>query len=338
MIENSIHKINNLFLIGAGLTRAMIPEAPLNDELLGKMICSNPNTLLKKYQDKYNGIKDIEILLTRLDLEIAQNSSEKEQLQKDRKIIDGDIAEYFEQFRFKEQSLPTNKWLETLAKQLFKDEDAIITTNYDCFLEGLLDYYKVWHPTEGYVNAYDPRKKSNLPETEENPKGIKFYKIHGSENFRECKVFEKGPTEQTILGFVVHKSIYPVSGKNTNVGWAEEFCKEYIVAPSFVKIPHFQIADMVNEAKDVAKTAQNMVIIGLSLRNGDIFLRLILTSFINYTRQNKKRLIIVDPESCPILEKIKIFCVGNIEHINFISISQKMEEGLVDLIKLLERV
>ena len=316
----------------------MIPEAPLNDGLLGKIISSNPNTPLKEYQDRYNGIKDIEILLTRLDLEIAQNSSEKEQLQKDRKIVNGDIAKYFEQFRFKEERLSTNKWLEILATQLFENNDAIITTNYDCFLEGLLDHYKVWHPTEGYVNVYDPRKKSSLPETGQNPKGIKFYKIHGSENFRECKVFdtEKGPKEQTILGFIVHKSIYPVSGENTYVGWAEKYCKEYIIAPSFVKIPHFQIADMVNKAVDVTRTAQSMVIIGSGLRNEDVFLRLILTSFINYTRQNRKRLIIVDPDACAILEKIKIFCAGNIEHINFILISQQMEEGLVDLIKLLE--
>lgn len=312
----------------------MFPNAPLNRDLLHSIIETNPGTLLKKYQIRYH-TDDIEILLTRLDLEIDQNSYEKEQLQKDRKTIEEDISKYFEQFRFEEEYLQKNIWLETLAKKLFKDSDAIITTNYDCFLEGLLDYYKLWHPGDGYVNVYDPR----IPTNRKNPKGIKFYKIHGSENFRECKEFDgKGPTGKTIIGFIVRKGVYPLSGKNTNVGWAEEHCGKYIIAPSFVKIPHFQIADIVNKAVEVAKTTQNMVIIGSSLRDEDIFLRLILTGFVNYRAQNKKKLIIVDPKACAILEKIKIFCVGSTEQINLVSISKKIEEGLGDLINLLEAV
>jgi hypothetical protein len=331
-------QVNNIFLLGAGFSRATI-EAPTNDNLLGKVISSNDSTPLKRYKDRYIS-EDIEILLTRLDLEIAQNPSEKEQLQQDRKTIEMDISKYFEQFRFKEERLQTNKWLEALAIQLFKDNDAIITTNYDCFLEGILDYYKVWHPEEGYVNVYDPRIPTNIPEKIlKNPKGIKFYKIHGSENFRECKEFDrKGSTEKTIIGFIVHESIYPLSGENTNVGWVEEHCKRYIIAPSFVKIPHFQIADMVNKTVDVAKTAQNMVIIGSGLRDEDIFLRSILAVFINHTLQHKKKLIIVDPQAFAILEKIKIFCVGSTEHINFISLSEKIEEGLGNLIKLLDDI
>jgi len=215
--------------------------------------------------------------------------------------------------------------METLATKLFKDDDAIITINYDCFLEGLLDHYKIWHPKEGYVNAYDPRSlQANSPGTRKNAKGIKFYRIHGSENFRECKVFDaSGVTEQTILGFIINEDIYPESGKNSKLGWVKRFCEEYIIAPSFVKIPHFQIADMVNKAIDVAKTAQNMVIIGSSLRDEDIFLRLILTGFINHALQNKKKLIIVEPDADPILGKIDNFCIDGTQHITFHKIPKK---------------
>ncbi len=330
---------NTIFLLGAGFLRAMIPEAPLNNDLLGKIISSNSSTPLKKYQSKYNGTEDIEILLTRLDLEIAQHSSEKEQLKNDRKTIEYDISKYFEQFRFKKESLQTNKWLMALATQLFKDNDAIITTNYDCFLEGLLDYYNIWHIRKGYASVYDPSWMSNSPETKENPMGIKFYKIHGSENFRECKIFDdKGETKQTMIGFITNENIYPVSGKNSNLGWVEEFSEEYIVAPSHVKIPHFQIADMANKAVEVAKTAHNMVIIGSGLRGEDIFLWLILSGFINRTLPNKKNLIIIDPDACAVLEKTKNFLADNPERINLLLLPNKIEDCLGNLIKLLEDV
>ena len=35
----------------------------------------------------------------------------------------------------------------------------------------------------------------------------------------------------------------------TVAGWVEEFSERYIIAPSFVKIPHFQIADMINKRR-----------------------------------------------------------------------------------------
>ena len=336
MPESSSKEVNNLFLIGAGFTKAVFPNAPLNADLLRSIIKANPETLLRKYQIRYH-TDEIEILLTRLDLEKEELKSE--QLREDRKKINEDIAKYFGRFRFRSQILQDNKWLEYFAKQILQSNDAIITTNYDCFLEGMLDYSEVWHTREGYINAYDPSEMANCPETRENPKGIKLYKIHGSENFRECKVLdEKGVTEQTILGFIINENIYPVSGKHSRLGWVEEFSKEYIIAPSFVKIPHFQIADMLNKAKDVAKTAQNMVIIGSGLRNEDIFLRLILTGFINHDLQNKKKLITVDPNADSILEKIEKFWIGGTQHITFQQIPKKIEEGLGDLINLLEDV
>lgn len=335
-MKNPESPSNNLFLIGAGFTKAVFPSAPLNANLISSITVHDPETLLRKYRIRYR-TDDIEILLTRMDLEREELKSE--QLSEDRELINSQIAIYFERFRFNKEILPEKAWLSSFAKDLYSENDAIITTNYDCFLEGLLDHYKVWHPVEGYVNAHDPTYRANFPETRENPKGIKFYKIHGSEHFRECKVFdEKGETGQTILGFIVKESIYPVSGKNRHLGWVEEFSEEYIVAPSFVKIPHFQIADMVNKATDVAKTAQNMVIIGSSLRNEDLFLRLILTGFINHTLQNKKKLITVDPNADSILEKIENFWIAGTQHITFHQIPKKIEEGLGDLIKLLDDV
>lgn len=327
---------HNLFLTGAGFTKSDFPDAPLNANLLQLVIRDSPQTLLRTYKVRYH-TDDIEILLTRMDLETEEVQSER--LRKDRETIKRDLAKYFEQFRFRVQILENNKWLEDFAKKVLRPNDAIITTNYDCFLEGLLDHYKVWNTTGGYVNAYDPSQRDNSSQTPRKPKGIKIYKIHGSENFRECKVFnDKDVTEQTILGFIINESIYPASGKNRHLGWVEKFCEEYILAPSFVKIPHFQIADMVNKAKDVATTAQNMAMIGSSLRNEDIFLRLILTGFISHAPRQKKKLIVVGPNADSILEKNENFWSGGTQNIIFHRIPKNIEDGLDDLIKLLEDV
>lgn len=339
-MNNNNLQINNLFLLGAGFTRAIFPNAPLNKDLLPVLCTGTPRITLTKYHRIYK-TDDIEILLTQLDMRIPLSPhGEQTALKTVRRDIEQQLAEYFRQFRFTEGRLKANNWLETLAKKLFKDNYAIITTNYDCFLEGLLDFYNVWYPREGYVNVYDPSIPTRFPERVlRNPKGIKFYKIHGSENFRECKQFDdKGETEKTIIGFIIDENIYPVSGKNRNLGWVKKYSKEYIIAPSFVKVPHFQIADMLNKAIDAAKTAKNMVIIGSGLRDEDIFLRSILTSFITHGLQNKKKLITVDPNADLILEKIEKFWIGGTQNITFHKISKNIEDGLFDLIKQLEDV
>ncbi|MBN2314521.1 MAG: hypothetical protein JXM79_11370 [Sedimentisphaerales bacterium] len=328
---------SNLFLIGAGFTKAVFPHAPLNKNLLSVLCQGAWCNTLKKYYREYK-TEDIEILLTHLDLDILHIKATKQNaLQEVRKTIEKQLAEYFQKFRFKEELLKTNKWLETLAKQLFKSNDAIVTTNYECFLEGLLDYYKVWHPMKGYANIYHPGERANSPKVRENPKGIIFYKIHGSEHFRECTTFnERGPTEKTIIGIVINKSIYPISGENTNLGWVERHCKEYIIAPSFVKIPHFQIADTVNKAILAAQNTQNMIICGSSLRNEDGFIRLILTGFMSKRIQNDKRLMIVDPNADSISGKIEKFWIDGTQNITIHLIHKNIEDGLGDLIKLLE--
>jgi len=331
---NENTKNNNMFLIGAGFTKAVFPEAPLNKDLFHAVVSSDPKTKLGLYSKKY-GTEDIEILLTRMDLETEELQSER--LRRDRETIKQDLAKYFERFRFCVSNHENNKWLEDFATKLFQPNDSIITTNYDCFLEGLLDYYNLWHPKEGYVNAYDPSENANFPKKRVNPKGIKFYKIHGSENFRECDVLnDEGITGQTIIGFIINESIYPLSGKNSTLGWVKKHSKEYIIAPSFVKIPHFQIADTVNEAILAAQNAQNMVICGSSLRNEDGFVRLILTGFMSKGLQNKKKLITVDPNADSILERIEKFWIDGTHNITFHKIPKNIEEGLGDLIKLLE--
>ena len=103
-------------------------------------------------------------------------------------------------------------------------------------LEGVLDYLGVWTPRDGYARISAFPTDSIFP----NPKQIIIHKIHGSENFVESSVIGKNKN-QTGIGFNINDSIYPKSGANSHLGGGILNPRPYIIAPSFVKIPH---ADM----------------------------------------------------------------------------------------------
>jgi len=57
----------NIYLLGAGFTKAVYPKIPLNKDLLGAIV-GNGGTKLLVYQKKYK-TEDIERLLTQIDLD-----------------------------------------------------------------------------------------------------------------------------------------------------------------------------------------------------------------------------------------------------------------------------
>ena len=340
--------INNLFLLGAGFTKSVFSNAPLNSELLQKVIdsCKLPpnrnrielnvngerilkTTLPKECSEKYE-TSDIEVLLTRLDLEISayqdnalrNDRKEIERLLNERKDIERLLVEYFRQFRLgynnNLQVLEKNTWLESFAKKLLRENDAIVNLNYDCSLEGLLDHYEVWSPNGGYVEI------ANFSQNEcpENPKDVHIAKIHGSENFRLCSVLQD--KDRKYVSFEINGAIYPRSGKNQ--AFTEGIDPEaYIIAPSFVKIPHEDIERMMIEVLDVVDKAKNFIIIGCSMRPEDAFLWLLLTKFLCRPDKNG-RIIIVDPHADSTKEKINSHYWGGNEVTNVVEIKGELQK------------
>jgi len=321
MPESSYKKVNNLFLIGAGFTKAVLPEAPLNKDLLEELIkyCETKNieTPLKKYKQEYK-TDDIEILLTRLDLEIAgSRPNNTKSLEVERATIERQIAARFMTFVFNEERFNKNKWPCNLAK-LFSDKDAIVSLNYDCFLEGLLGCSGLWDPT-GYAHVKHPSFKPENP----NPRNILVYKIHGSSNFR---IFQK------VIIPIIDDAIFPCS-EECVIPFNSNETPLYIIAPSFVKIPHVQIADMINKAIKVANYAKNMVIGGCSLRPEDSSVWLIITSFIKKELPTTKNLIIIDPDANNIKDRIVSYWVGSTQHLNICPIPKTFQDGIEELLE-----
>ena len=298
-MNNTKPQVNNMFLIGAGFTKAVFPQAPLNKDLLPILCDGAASTTIKRLYRAHK-VTDIEILLTHLDLEILRPKQKKQiALQQVRKKIEQKLAEYFEQFRFQKEIITKSIWLKDFAN-LFQPNDAIISLNYDCLLEGVLDYYEVWSPADGYPGIGAPPPFVNLPA---NLKKILIFKIHGSEHFIEAP--DPMNNTRNAIGFLINESIYPRSGKHEDFDFGIHDLTKciYIIAPSFVKIPNHEIELMMLKALKTSESVKNFVIIGCGLRKEDSFLWLLLTNFLNQSISNRK-LIIVDPYAEEIKSKI----------------------------------
>jgi hypothetical protein len=315
------NKINSLFIVGSGITKAIFPNAPLNADLLPNLIAEGASPTIAFYYKKY-ATDDIEKLLTDLDLDAGENPQTKA----DRAKINAELSVYFSKFRYSQPDGKTITWLETFAKKLLKPHDAILTLNYDCFLEGALDNYEVWTPNGGYAQIGHFFADS-IPK---NPKGIVFYKIHGSEHFVESSIADN--QAQSDISFIIDSSVYPKSGKSRHFGGGIIDPRSYIIAPSFIKIPHVKIAAMMLQALTIAEAAKNLIIIGCGMRPEDNFLWLLLTRFIK-REPDRKRLVIVDPLSQKIWNRIAKYWIGDIcEFAKVCLIPGGVEESLENLL------
>jgi len=266
---------DNFYILGAGFTKAVFNSAPLNDQLFGKLVDTNPSSTLKSLAEKYD-TQDIELLLTKLDIDIQQGHYEPEL----RIRINNEIACYFQRFRFTPDILNENAWIEEFACNAFQEDDVILNLNYECFLEGLLDYFDIWNPNKGY-GVID---NILVGEDNINAKNIQILKIHGSEHFTLQKYFDK--PESAALSYEFNENIFPKSGAHSFLGprsipshsSERDEVRPYVIAPSYVKIPTVEIAYLMIDAIEAINKSKNVIVIGCGLRLEDSFLWLLLTA------------------------------------------------------------
>ena len=321
----------NLFILGAGLTKSIFNSAPLNDELVNALLDFNPSSQLKILSEKY-ATHDIELLLTKLDIDIHQGGYDSEI----RNEINADIAGYFQRFRFKPNILNEKRWLEKFALKSFNNDDVIINLNYECFLEGLLDYLGIWNPNKGYGVINNVL----IDDSCVNVKNIQILKIHGSENFTQQPIFNK--PESSSVTFEFNESIFPKSAANSFFGhrsvpipfWKNHAVKPYIIAPSYVKIPVVEIIYLMIDAIEAAKTSDKIIIIGCSLRPEDSFLWLLLTTFFRNPNWRNRKSIIISPEANRIGNQIRQFWGGIVSNC-LTEIPSKLENAIDELCALL---
>ena len=314
-------KTKQVYLVGAGFTKSIFPnDATLNKGLLNALTVYWETDVFEKYKKKYknmNGdIWDIEKLLTYIDMEIGDegyyNPESQSKLVQDRLEINEAIASYFKQFRFKKEILNKNKWLNCFSQNILQRDDVIVNLNYECFLEGMLDYLHLWEPINGYIGVhFHPDAKAEALKD----KQVKIIKVHGSENFVISSCY---PDENMkSIGCVFDEEIFPNSAQYSHLGGGMLEPKSYVIAPSFIKNTHVQITDMMLKAINVARIADTLIIIGCGIRKEDLFVRFFLTSFMNVENLNskvKKKIIIVDYNAKELRNKISTFWSNNLKY------------------------
>ena len=289
----------NLFLIGAGLTCAVFPgEAPSNKDLLKTIVGPLPNksplgNIWKRY-----GEDDIEIALTRMDIDLIRDVI----TQKDRDLVSSQLATFFERFRFRTDV--DRQWLQPLLGVL-KPRDSIVTLNYDCFLEGFLDYPGMWSPKGGYGKYLINPLVDKFPD---NKYEIIVFKIHGSENFTRDRVDGGNET----VGVVVESSIFPKSSAHSNFRSDRSSIQgPAVIAPSYVKRWPAIFADLLLESFRRAVESRRMVIIGCSFRIEDPHLWLLHRAFLDGSCWEDKQVVIIDHNAKEIADRLKKFWPTN---------------------------
>jgi hypothetical protein len=130
----------NLFLIGAGFTKAVYPDAPLNSELMKKITGKYPPCPFEVLAQRYNGTQDVEIALTRLDLDIAEakrmSTGDADKLHKLRTDVEQGLGHHFSKYVANETLLQEKPWLRTFLEKAMIAGDVAVSLNYDCVLGG----------------------------------------------------------------------------------------------------------------------------------------------------------------------------------------------------------
>ncbi|MHB8668683.1 MAG: hypothetical protein ACYC7B_14340 [Burkholderiales bacterium] len=300
----------NIFIIGAGFTKAVFPNAPLNRELLPALRRKFQDSALEQLCNRY-GTQDIEIALTRLDVDLSamqgRNDHEASSLENLRQSVERCLVRFFESCPISDALFTFSPWLTKLIDGAFARGDVVISLNYDCLIEGILDLRSKWSPNGGYGSldnplSYSGRKVSKSPVT--------VLKIHGSANFVSAPYADKPQCES--INFEFDERFFPRSAKNTHFSFGGGTGKSYIIAPSYVKVPSLDIVYLMLDALKASRRAKNLVVIGSALRTEDGFLTVLATNFLRHYAWREKKIIVVDPSAKEITGRIQNFWGVNV--------------------------
>jgi hypothetical protein len=294
----------NVFIVGAGFTKAIFPDAPLNRNLLEALARKSPASASPALRDRYK-TEDIEIALTRLDVDLA--SSRDQDLNELRQRIETELADYFNSFCASEDLMAQSQWLTRFIDGTFSQGDVAISLNYDCVLEGALDCCGKWSPNGGYGSSLDNTWMRN-DRPSKSP--VTVLKIHGSASFIIAPYADK--PEAKAVNFVFDECFFPRSAKNTHIGYGAGTGRSYVIAPSYMKIPTVEITYLMLDALTATSQAKNLIVIGTALRPEDGFLTLLITNFLRQPSWPSRKIIVVDPAAESISNRLKDYWEVNV--------------------------
>ncbi|MCB1215302.1 MAG: hypothetical protein KDK66_07480 [Deltaproteobacteria bacterium] len=238
---------------------------------------------------------DIEVALTKLHLDKASQETSKKQIEGE---VCAEIGKYFKTYTVNQGLIDRKPWLKKIVEKVFQAGDIVISLNYDCVLEGILDLIGKWTPNGGYGNWITNQESHEFYKSP-----TQILKIHGSCSFQYAPFWDN--PDSGSIGFQLCEEFFPKSGKNKDFGMLDG--KTYLIAPSYVKITAVGINYLMLEALEASAKAQKLIVIGSSLREEDAFLMLLVSNFFHQKDWEKRKMIILGPDADKIKEAIKQF-------------------------------
>ena len=265
--------MSNCYLLGAGFSHELsCNKLPLLIDLGNEIDHLIDADLKQKYD---YSLETLERFLTYLDLRTKSNPSSTEA--KTRERITTFLIERFGIKKFKDSINPLGTEFVT---RVLKKDDIVITTNYDCLLENIMCNAGIWTPNGGYSEIVQNSLFTNQHTKNEALKNIIIVKVHGSVNFLEyCALKDNGEKELSIsfISAEIDQETFP--SLHANFGIVKNAIKsQYIIGPSYVKVIHPQILKLWTLAFKKVSDIESLVLIGVSLREEDTFLSLLLSN------------------------------------------------------------
>jgi hypothetical protein len=274
-----------LFVIGAGFTRSIFADAPLNSTLLPDLAALDDNEASRTLLGRY-GTPEIEIALTKLDADVVANPAHAE-LQNLRERLEFEIVRRLDRLSITTEVYANTPWLSRFGEQVVSEGDVFVSLNYDCILEAVLDCARKWSPNGGYGVLHNPLVDDRpLSRT-------KVLKIHGSTSFVSAPAFDA--PEIRMINFRINENLFPVSGAAAHLGYGAGLRRPFVLAPSYIKIPTVEIHMLMLEALRAASDLNMLVIVGCGMRREDSFLMLLMATFLH--RKVGARIVLVDPRA-----------------------------------------
>ena len=285
--------MNQVFLIGAGFTRAVMGnKAPLTDEIMPKLDLSGFPEIIEDYDKTF---PDIEQFITVLDLRCLRfaknNVSLSRRLNEIRDNIVEQIVKFFDVSALSVDDLDRFTLLKKFGKNV-PAHSTILTLNYDCVLDQGLWLCDRWHPGGGYYTSSSPCSDDENKKKDD----IVLLKLHGSCNFRKSLLSDN---EYPVIE--INDKIFP--NIHASHGAVQD-AGPHVLVMSYFKIYHNGIMQLWRKAIESLKDADKLVIVGCSLRDEDIFLKFALYHFGMKENAKKFYIDIVDKdiENCKHIE------------------------------------
>ncbi|MBI5678175.1 MAG: SIR2 family protein [Planctomycetes bacterium] len=345
-----------VFVLGAGFSSYLSGEIfPLGNKLPSIIKELNIPDLNKHIQDCIHEPDSIEKILSRLELDNYLSTDEKENIKEE-------ILKSFQKQMLVQTIYERNKKIiersQSVVKDLFKQDDVIISLNYDLLLEHLLakSHIDMWSPYgNGYGNSIEGdgfTKNDGSKYCNQQKQNIRILKVHGSFNFYTQKYINtneySSPIDVLING--KHDSFFDleimfenVKNKHFLFGNTAQNVKT-IILPTYVKpfAENRTFMKLWHEAIDAMKEADVITIIGYRFPREDSLMSFLFSCpFIETRKDNKDKLKInilnkTDDEISKIRKNIESILQGNPNNIEWLPFLLKNnEDAYENLIKVL---